>query len=390
MGNRKIKIAQVITRMDKGGAPDIVRLLCRSLDAEKYDVRLIYGSTAYPSQETESFLKEFKDNIISVPYLKRNIRPLSDILAVIRLYLLFRREKFNVVHAHTAKGGALGRLAAKMANVSLILYSPHGHDFYGYFNPFVSRMVITAERFLAHFTDRIITLTQLGKKDFIDFKIASPKKIVVISSGLVLERYNKIEVDIAGKRQELGITEDKVLVGMVGRLETVKGPEYFIKAASIIVDEFPDVAFLVVGEGRLKYKLESMAKESGISEKVFFAGWREDVPEILPLLDILVLPSLNEAVGRILIEAGASGIPVVATNVGGIPEIVRDNQTGILVSARDAYGLAQAVISLLRDKQKRQSLAEAAKNWIDDKFSVYKMVEEISNLYSELMKNEKT
>ena len=385
-GTKKTKVAQVITRLDWGGPPDIIRLICDSLDLNIFDVRLITGISLYPSLETRNFLERFSNRVITIPQLKRDINPLSDIVALLRLYRLFRKEDFDIVHTHTAKAGALGRLAARFAGVPKIVHTSHGHNFYGYFGPVRSKLVVMVERFISYFTDKINALTELEKQDLASYKVAQPAKIVVINSGLELDRYRKININAGEKRSELRVGQDTILVGMISRLETVKGPEYFIEAARLIAEKFPEVKFIVAGDGSLRSKLEFQCEKLHISDKLIFIGWREDIPEILSVLDILVMPSLNEAVGRILIEAGACGKPVVATRVGGIPEVVKDNQTGILVPPGDAHGLARAVISLLEDEKKRQRMGETAKNWVDDKFSASRMVKGFSDLYVEMQR----
>ena len=384
---KKIKVAQVITRMDWGGSPDIIRILCITFATKIYDVKLICGPTACPSERTKEFFEKFKDNIFHITHLKRSINIFNDSFAVFSLCRLFRKEKFDIVHTHTAKAGVLGRIAAWFAGVPFIVHSPHGHNFYGYFGPFISKWVVILERFIAYFTNKVIVFTELERKDLVAFKVTKPEKIVVINSGLELENYREVVIDAHGQRDELRTERDKTMVGMIGRLEPVKGPEYLVEAAKLVIERFPKVKFLIVGEGSLRNKLELQCKKMDILDKIVFAGWREDIPKILSILDILVLPSLNEAVGRILIEAGACGVPVVVTDVGGVPEIVNDNQTGILVPPRDSYSLAQAIILLLKNKEKRKKMGEAAKNWIDDKFSAYRMVESIANLYSGMVEN---
>ena len=380
----KIKIAQVITRMDWGGSPDIVSILCQRLDREKYDIRLICGVTVYPSGKNKEFFKKFEGNIFRLTRLKRNVNIFNDVFSFFSLYRLFRRERFDIVHTHTTKAGVLGRISAVCAGVPAVIHSPHGHIFYGYFGPLVSKAVVVLERFMTHFTDKIIALTELEKRDLVTFKVAGPEKIVVINSGLELNNYRKINVDTGRIRDGLGLEEDMALAGFVGRLEPVKGPEYFIRAAALVAGELTEVKFLIVGEGSLRNKLESECEKSGIRDKVIFTGWREDITEILSILNVLVLPSLNEAVGRVLIEAGACGVPVVAARVGGVPEVVKDNQTGILVPPGEPEALAGAMIALLEDKEKRQRMGERAENWVGAKFGVNKMVERVSSLYHEI------
>jgi glycosyltransferase involved in cell wall biosynthesis len=380
---RKTKIAQVITRLDWGGPPDILRLICESLDPDKLDVTIITGLTLYPSERTKKFLNEFPGRIINIPQLQRDVSPLNDLTALFRLYRLMRRGRFDIVHTHTAKAGALGRIAAWLEGKAKVIHTSHGHNFYGYFGPLKSRLVILAERFLTFFTDRVTALTELEKSDLEQYKVTGPDKVMIIYSGLEMDQFGNGHIDEQQKRSELGAVSDSVLIGMVGRLEHIKGPEHFIESIPAVSERFPDTEFLLVGEGSLRDRLESRCKELNISDRVIFTGWREDVPDILKVLDIVVLPSLNEAVGRTLIEAGACGKPVVATKVGGVPEMVRDGETGLLVPAADSASLVDALISLLKDKEKRLTMGETASRWVDDKFSATRMVEGFAHLYDE-------
>jgi glycosyltransferase involved in cell wall biosynthesis len=381
---KKTKIAQVITRLDWGGPPDILRLICESLDPDKFDVTILTGLTQYPSERTKKFLNKFSGRIINIPQLQRDVSLLNDLTALFRLYRLMRKERFDIVHTHTAKAGALGRIAAWLAGKAKVIHTSHGHNFYGYFSPLKSRLVILAERFLTFLTDRVTALTELEKRDLELYNVTGPDKVMIIYSGLEMDQFRNGRVDEEQKRSELGASSDSVLIGMVGRLENIKGPEHFIESIPIVSERFPDTEFLLVGEGSLRDRLESRCKERNISGRVIFTGWREDVPDILKVLDIVVLPSLNEAVGRTLIEAGASGKPVVATKVGGVPEIVRDNETGLLVPAANADSLARALLSLLENKKERMTMGETASKWVDDRFSASRMVESFSALYDDV------
>ncbi len=384
--SRKIKVAEVITRLDWGGSPDIVRIICNYLDHRNYDLRLISGSTEFPSAKTIEFLKNFKHRVTIIPNLKRNVNAINDLLALIKLFFLFRREKFDIVHTHTAKAGALGRIAAHLCGIPVIIHTPHGHNFYGYFNPIFSKIVIAIERFLAHFTDKIIALTELEQRDYLRFKIATIQRISLIYPGLDLGKYAEEEKNTIQIKQDFNIGVGENVIGMIARLESIKGPEYFVEAAKEVAARLESVKFIVVGEGSLRKRLESRVKELELSDKFIFSGWSEDIPQILSILDILVLPSLNEAVGMVLIEAQAQGVPVVATDVGGIPEIIKDNETAVLVPPRDFKELAEAIISLLKDSKKREKMAVAGRDWVRDKFGTEEMMHKTTALYKELIR----
>ncbi len=383
---KKIKLAQIITRLDWGGPPDIIWSIFTSLDPDVFDVTLISGRTEYPSNKTKHFFREFKDRTITIPQLQRDIHLLKDFIAFVRLYLLLRREKYDIVHTHTSKAGALGRLAAWLAGAGVI-HTSHGHNFYGYFGSAKSNALVMVERLLTHVTDKITVLTEMEKDDLKSYGVASSGKVVVINSGVELEQYRDAEVNVNEKRSELNLKNDSIIVAMVGRLEAVKGPEYFIEAVQPVMEKFPEAEFLIVGEGSLRHSLKSRCRDLNISDRVMFTGWREDIPELLKICDIVVLPSLNEAVGRILIEAGASGKPVVAANVGGIPEVVRDGETGLLFPSQNADALAGALLSLLEDEKKRRDMGKAAKMWVDGKFSASRMVQKFTDLYGDVSKS---
>ena len=381
---QKIKVAQIITRMDWGGTPDILRIICTYLSPDLYDLTLISGPTRHPSAKTREFLEKFRGNIIIIPELKRNINPVSDLAALIRLYLVLRRKKFDIIHTHTAKAGALGRMAAYLAGNKKVIHMPHGHNFYGYFNFLLTQFTIWIERFLAQFTTLFIALTELEKKDLLDFGIAEGKKIRVVYSGIEAGLYDIDRAEGLMRKKEFGLKEDDPVVGMVSRLERVKGAQYFIEAAAEILRKNPGVKFLIVGEGSLRGQLEKKVKRLGLSESIKFCGWRQDVPEIISSFDILVQPSLNEAVGMVLLEAQCLGIPVVATRVGGIPEIVVDGQTGMLVAPADSRALTECVYDLLTDTERRKKISARSKAWIEEKFSARKMVENIGLIYEEM------
>ena len=382
---KKIKVAQVITRLDWGGAPDIVRVLCERLDPDLYEVWLITGPTKYPSRKTGDFLGKFRDRTIVIPHLKRDINPFFDALAFVKLCRLFSKERFDIIHTHTAKAGLLGRLAGRLVGCQAIVHTPHGHNFYGYFTWITSQVVILIEKFATLFTDKFIALTELEKRDMVRFRVAKDDKVAVIYQGLELSDYERPAGDPEKTRREFNIGPGQPVVGMVGRLEAVKGPRYFVEAAYEVAKVFPDTRFVVVGDGSLRRSIEVGVDDLGLHGNFVFAGWRDDVPEVMRVFDIEVLPSLNEAVGIVLIEAQAAGLPVVATNVGGIPEIMKDKETGILVPPADSRALSGAIIALLSDKDSRSRMGERGKAWVRGKFRADIMVGSISALYQALV-----
>ena len=364
-----IRIAHIITRMDRGGAPDIVRLLAERLDPQRFEATLIYGMTREPSQATRRFLARQDLRAHMVPSLRRCVNPFFDVPAFLALLNILKRGKFDIVHTHTAKAGVLGRIAARMAGARTVIHSPHGHDFYGYFGPMGSVLIVWAERFAGRYCDCIHVLTQLEREEMVKRRICPEEKIQVIASG--------VSLDAAAEKKD----GRDLCVGFVGRLEPVKGPDYFIEAAAVIARELPGVKFVVAGDGSMRSALEARSQALGLAGKVRFIGWVEDINAALGQVDILVVPSRNEAVGRVILEAAARGVPSVAARVGGIPEVVRDKETGLLVAGHDVQALAFGVLSLLKDEALRWKMGTQASSWVRREFGEEKMLEAFKQLY---------
>ncbi len=326
-------------------------------------------------------LRQAGVSVFDVPALVREIHPVSDVRATFALWRLLRRERPALVHTHTSKAGAVGRLAAKLAGVPVVIHTPHGHVFYGYYGAIVSAIIRLLERLLATITDRIVTLTDRGAEEHVQYKIAGPEKFVTIHSGIDIAHYQSVRVDPAVKRKELGIPPEGPIVGTVGRLVPIKGLEWLLKAAPRVLAEFPQAYFVIIGDGPMLGELRELTSKLGIGPRVVFLGAREDAPECLAALDLFVLPSLNEGMGRVLIEAMAVGCPVVATRVGGIPDVVTDRTTGLLVPPRDDRALAEAILTLLQDRSRRVAYGEAARRRVDGRFDVETMVRNIERLY---------
>jgi len=386
---KKLKVAHIITRMDWGGSPDIVRIICAGLDAKHCDVTLISGPSAHLTQRTETFLGSFVNNLKIIKSLKRNINLFYDISAFWSMWVLFKKENFDIVHTHTAKAGAVGRMAAFFAGVKIIVHTSHGHNFYGYFNPIMSRFIIWAERFLSFFTTRIITLTQLEKRDLLKFKICCDDKIITAQTAIEIEKLKRLTEDKSLLlKKELQIEPECIVIGTVARLEQIKGVDNFIDATIELTKTIPDVKVIIVGEGSLKQHLEQKIDNVNMSDKFIFTGWQEDVSRYMSLMDIMVLASLNEAVGLVLIEAQSLGIPVVATKVGGIPEVVEDGKSGLLVPAEEPAAMMAAIKRLTGNKEMRHAMGIYAKDLVSKKYSVTNLLNTITQTYNTLIKRQ--
>jgi glycosyltransferase involved in cell wall biosynthesis len=382
---KKIKVLMIITRLDRGGSADVFRELAENLDKEIFDIKLIAGLTVAPSFSIDDW--KSRGILIYLPSLRRDINPVFDLYSLFKLYKIIRFENPDIVHTHTSKAGILGRIAAFLNRVPIIIHTPHGHIFYGYFGKFKTRLFIWFEKLAAKVTNRIITLTNIEKKDYISLGIGKEEKFSTIYCGINIDRFCKKDKEVL--RKEFGFNLDNIIIGWIGRLEKIKGCEYFIRGCRIIKDKMKDknIKFLLVGDGLLRPYLEELTGELKLSEDIIFMGNRDNIPEIMNIIDLFVLSSLNEGLGRVILEAMASGVPVVATRVGGVPEIVTDGITGLLIPPSNPEKIAWAVIEILNNKELYSKFStncrERAKL-----FSLDKMIKDTESLYlDEIFKN---
>jgi len=380
-----------------GGSAQNTLLTALHHDSRHYNVWLIKGSTlesAMTKAETKlvedqlETAKKQGTKIIDVPSLVRRISPINDLRALVSLFRLMRKLEPHIVHTHTSKAGILGRLAAWLARVPTIIHTPHGHVFYGHFGRLLSRIFLQVEKLLGRITHHQIALTPEESNDYLNLGVAKSKNISVIHSGVDLNCFKRSTTESNPGRNELGIPPDSLVVGYVGWLISIKGVTYLVDAMAEVVQRHPNSLLLLVGKGDEKGEEETNLRERveslGLEDRVRFLGWRPDVDEIMGCFDIFVLPSLNEGMGRVLVEAMATGLPIVASRVGGIPDLVKHGENGLLVPPADAGALKRAISDLLSDKAKRKRMGETGKRMCGP-YSIEAMVEKIDNLYSRLL-----
>jgi glycosyltransferase involved in cell wall biosynthesis len=380
----KLKVLYLITRLDKGGSAEDIFITAIGLDRRKYEVTLMSGPVEDPGQDRKKEIEECGIRHIFIPELVRNIKLFKDLIAFLKIYRVLRKEKFDIVHTHTSKAGFLGRLAAKLARVPIIIYTPHGHVFFGYFSSLKTKIFILLEKLASPLADKIVAKTNREKEDYISYKITSERRLAIICSGIDLNRFKELSSDEKLKiKKELGIPENSLVVGTAGRLVPVKGPEFLIEASKIIVSKYPDTYFLFAGDGPLRQSLEKKACRMGVKKNIIFLGWRDDVSKIISIFDIFVLPSLNEGMGRVLVEAMALRKPIVASCVGGIPDLVAHGKNGFLVPPKNPMELAKHIQLLLEDRGEREKMGSAGQETIFN-FSKERMIEDTESLYEEL------
>ena len=385
------KIFHIITRLDMGGSAQNTLLTCLELSG-KFEMVLACGlsqESNMSDSEKEAVDRQIDNarvngvRIVQIPSLLRRISPLHDIRALYDLVGLIKAEKPDVVHTHTSKAGILGRLAAKIARVSTVVHTPHGHVFFGHFGPVLSRIFLWVERLIAPLTDRVVALTAGESKDYADLKLYPREKIAAIHSGVDVEKFKKVPVGAVEKKRSLGLEQKGLVVGFIGWLLPIKGPMHLLKAMEDVWRDHDDTSVVFIGKGDLDVDLRAEALKISANGRVNFLGWRSDIDEIMPVFDIFVLPSLNEGMGRVLVEAMAAGKPIVASNVGGIPDLVQHGYNGLLVPPGDEKALAAAIRQLIDDPDKAKIMGQRGRE-LCHQFSVESMVEKIDALYTEL------
>tara|TARA_B100001146_G_scaffold179899_1_gene161877 strand:- start:581 stop:1723 length:1143 start_codon:yes stop_codon:yes gene_type:complete len=376
----KIKILHVITHLPIGGAQDNTLYTVELLDKEKYDISLccnLDGELVERAKKVEAV------KLFDIPFLGREVSPYRDIRAFLSLYKLFKEEDFTIIHTHSSKAGLLARLAAVLNKTPIVIHTIHGFAFNDFMNGLKKNFFIYLEKLLAKWTDVIITVSNLNKKKIIDLNIAHENKIKNIYSGIDLSLFtNKRDDEF---RKELNLENDHLLLGSVGRLSNQKDPITMIEAFGIISKPFPNAHLALVGDGELKGKILEKIDQLKLNGRIHLTGNKNNPWSVYHSMDLFIMSSIYEGLGRSITEALSCGVPVVCTDVEGVPEIVRDNITGILVRPKDSNKLADAIIRTLNDMETAKKMAEEGRRFVNDNFDVNKMVNDIDSLYNTLI-----
>src|SRR5882724_3466928 len=382
----KIRVLRVIGRLNVGGPSINVVNLAAGLDPSRYEQLLVIGheSPAEGSMLDYALSRGVWPHRIQEIVTAFNLAP-RDGVALKRLFSLMRLYRPHIVHTHTAKAGLLGRIAARLAGVPIIVHTFHGHVLHGYYGPVQNWALRRMEKSLAWLSHRLVTVSEQVKKELIEYGVARADRITVIPLGLDLEPYLHAETRRGEFRREMSLSSGARLVGIVGRIFPVKNHALFLESAARIAAAEPAARFVVVGDGMLRFALEQQARELGIADLVLFTGWRSDLARIYADLDVLVVSSNNEGTPLSAIEAMATSCPVVATRVGGVPDLISDYKTGRLVPPRDAEALAGAVLDLLHHPEMAQAMGRNAMIAARDRFDVKRLVHDVDHLYRELL-----
>lgn len=380
-----IRVMRIISRLNVGGPSTHVILLNEGLDHLGYTSVLVTGYESVQEGDLRDLVSERRLRMVSVAELGREINFVHDIAALLKLYRLMRRERPHIVHTHQAKAGFVGRLAARLAGVPVVLHTFHGHVFHGYFGRAKTALFLLLERICARLSDRVITISVGLRKELAALGVTSADHIEVIPLGFELDAFARQPPSRGSFRATLGLGADTKLVAAVGRLVKIKNIRLFLNAAALVHAQMPEVHFALVGDGDQRNELENYARSLGLSHVVTFTGWRRDLPEIYYDLDALIISSDNEGTPASLIEAMATGCPVIATRVGGIPDLLGDCERGSIVPPGDAWALARAILQVLDEPCATKRRSAAARGYVLRNHQVQRLVTDMDSLYAKLL-----
>lgn len=379
----RIRVLRLIARLNIGGPAIHATLLHERLNRARFQSTLVTGTEA-AGEGNYLALHGRTADVEIIPGLGREIRPLHDLQTLSSLVRLMRRLRPHVVHTHTAKAGAVGRAAAILAGVPVIVHTYHGHVLRGYFSPAKTAVYRTIERGLARRSDRLLAVTARVRDELIALGVGQASQYRAVPLGFDLAPLLVAERRRGELRTELGLGAAP-LVGIVARLVPIKAHEVFLAAAAAVHKALPTARFLIVGDGELRASLEQQTAALGLTDAVRFLGWRADIDRLYADIDVVALTSRNEGSPVALIEAMAAAVPVVSTDVGGVADVVRHEVSGLLAPMDDAASVATHILTLLAAPERRREMGQHGRATVAATYGADRLVSDIETLYEDLL-----
>ncbi len=385
--DRPVRVLRVIARLNVGGPALHVSYLARGLAERGYETTLVAGDVGRGEESMEFVADQAGVEVVRLPGLVRELSPLRDLVATVRLAQLIRRLRPDIVHTHTAKAGAVGRAAAVLAGLRrpVVVHTFHGHVLRGYFGRTGSLVFRAIEMALARVTDSLVAVSPEVRDELAGMGVAPASRFTVIRLGIELEPRVHCDEDPIELRQRYGIGRDRFVVGWFGRMTAVKRTDDLLASLASLRERGVDALLLLVGDGIDRDRLEQLAHDRGLAKACLFVGYQEDVAPWYAMCDVVVLTSANEGTPVTIIEALAAGRPVVATKVGGVPDVVEEGVTGFLVRRGDTHAVAERLELLARDEGRRLSMGETGRQRTLDRYAVPRLVDDVDALYRELL-----
>jgi glycosyltransferase involved in cell wall biosynthesis len=305
--------------------------------------------------------------------------------ALVRLFQFIRRGQYTIVHTNSSKAGVLGRIAAKLAGVPVIVHTVHGWSFHEHMSPLRRRLFVALEKLAASFTDAMIVVAEPDIEKGLRVGIGRSEQYQIIRSAISLDKFDPATVDGPAVRRELGLPLDAPVLGNVGRFSPQKNPLDWVRVAARVARKLPDCRFLLVGDGPLRNDVEALIEEHGLTDRFVLTGLRRDVPRMLAAMDLFLLTSLWEGLPRVIPQAMSMCVPVVANRADGTVEAIAHGETGFLAEPGDLDALAQHCLTLLCDPAQRHAMGERGRTFATHEFDVQEMVARIDRLYQTLL-----
>jgi len=394
---RKARVVIILNRLVIGGpAVDTIPLASHLLP--HFDILLLYGEKEKDEMEATFLLKQYPDlQLKKIVHLKRSVHPFRDLLAFFRILQIIHSFKPDIVHTHGAKSGFLGRIAAAMARVPVIIHTFHGHFFHSYFSKAGSRLTTMVETWLGKITTSAIALSNVQKNELVEhYKILPAAKVKTIHLGFEVDSNKDFVALRARFRNKYGLKERDVAVGIVGRIVAVKNHQLFVNVIEQLMKAptHHPVAFFIVGDGDLRKQVEKNLQQKNISfndhsinkdNRVVFTSWITEMDEVMSGLDVIALSSLNEGTPLSIIEAQYFKKPVVCTNVGGVKDTVLDGKSGFLVNRNDPNAFTDRLRLLIDGQHLRQEMGEEGFQFVSTKFSKQGEIDATEDFYHFLL-----
>ena len=384
---RPIRVLRVIARLNVGGPALHVTYLARGLADRGYETTLVAGDVGRGEASMAFVADRAGVDVVRLRGLSRELSPLRDAVAAWRLARIIRKVRPDVVHTHTAKAGAVGRMAALLAGPRrpVVVHTFHGHVLRGYFGRVGTLVFRAIETVLARVTDRLVAVSPEVRDELVSLGVARPERFSVIRLGIELEPRVAFDGDVVEIRRRLGIGEETFVVGWFGRMTAVKRTDDLSTALAALRERGVDALLLLVGDGDDRDRLEQRAHELGLARSCLFLGYQEDVAAWYAICDAIVLTSASEGTPVTIIEALAAGRAVVATAVGGVPDVVDEGETGFLVPPGDTDALAERLELLARDPGRRAEMGRTGRERVLRRYAVERLVDDVDALYRELL-----
>ncbi len=378
-----MRVLWILTRMNVGGPARYALGIRRSMEALGIEFYLLSGRPE-GQEEDLSMLVHEKEDFIHVPRLGRPIRPADDMIAFAQIHRVIRRLKPDVVHTHMAKAGAIGRAAGLLAGVPVRVHQYHGHTLHGYFGKTGTTAMIALERALAQISSALIAMSPEIRADLLKAGIGTPDLFRIVPPGLELDELFAIHERPPSVREEFGVPEGAIVIGFAGRLVEVKAIEVFLSALDPLLRDNAELHVLIAGDGPELPRVRRFQHDHPDGARVHWLGWVERMDRFYAATDIVALSSRNEGTPFCLIEAAAARRPVVSTRVGGVPDVVTHDVTGLLVPPDAPREFGAASERLIGDPALRNQMGASAR-WGARAFSVRVAAERLVDLYSLLL-----